>query len=217
MKENEKIFYGILSSDFDDEVDFYTADCEIQTIQEKILGEYRKLSDYEKPIVLQAGYRVLLQMMENCRHFLQFQLNLRFGKCYYLIDRLDLEKVLEELLDKKAFDRMDLSTVTDLDPLKRLCFFKISSVMLQFRSFFIKLVEDIFNKEITEKMAENFVEKCTMVPQFELVDGKGVVHATFEDFLKAQDILKEKKLKTTTIELPRQPKKKETDQVLQTD
>ena len=180
--ENEKLFSELLKTDFDIEEDYYETDAKLQSVQEQLIGCYKKVRECEKTILLQAGYRVILTMMENCRNVVQFHLNLRFGKAYYLMERLNVVDFMNKNLDKEAFKKMDLEKTKDLNVVQKIAFFTLSSILIQFRQFFVDFVHKMLNKKVETDMAENFVDKCVMTPYFE--DENGQHHETLDGFLK---------------------------------
>ena len=189
---NEKIFGDIKSFSFDNENDYYTADCKLQTIQESIILSFEKIRESEKSVLLQAGYRIVLQMLENFRNFIQYQLNLRFGKCYYLMDRLNIDEFFQTCLDKEAMNRMNMDDIKKLNIFQKMSFFTLSTVMLQIRAFYVDFVERMLNTKISTEMAETFVDKCAMTPCFE--DSNGVTHQSFDDYLKTNGIERKKRV-----------------------
>jgi hypothetical protein len=179
----EKVYPSILKFEFDQEMDYFKTEAYFQKLQEQLIESFSNIKKFEMSIDLQKGYRILLQMIDNARNLLQYQMNVRTGRAYYLENKINIKEFLSKNIEKEAWEKMDVENVFELSVNERMAFFVLSNVMLRFREFFIDLTEKMLNKPHTKKMAENLVDKVSVVPIFE--DETARKHDSLEKFVSS--------------------------------
>jgi hypothetical protein len=181
-RRHEKIYSTILSFSFDEEEEYFKSEAYFQKLQQQLIESFSEIRKVDMSIDLQKGFRIILQMIDNARNLLQYQFNLRKGKAYYLENKINVNEFLDHNIQRSAWEKMDL-TISDLSVNQKMAFFMLTNVMLQFRQFFVDLAEKMLNKKSSKEMAENLVDKCSIVPYFE--DENAKRYESFDKFLES--------------------------------
>lgn len=161
----------ITASDFDKIEDYAKCDQLLKEIQESFADMFKKLMDEQKCRIICSGFRIIFEMVQNCRGLVQFQGNIRFGKAFFPVENFDCEKFIEQNIPEESRQNMDFSEAETITDTQKRVFLRISTLMLEFREFYVELTKRFFNMGITHIMAETFVDKCVMTPSFEVVEG----------------------------------------------